>query len=100
MSPPSETPEPDAPAHESPLNKGVLYRTLAQLWFFPSFGAGIIVAMKLTPWPDTATLLHRLGTEMELMIAAGLWLAHAFFLIQARRFHHLNPRPSQARVTP
>ena len=82
--------------NEQPLRRyqprALLCLTLTRLWFLPSVGAVLILALGVHKWPvrDGARAVLR-AVGFEEWIAAVVLLAHPVLWIMARRFAATEP---------
>lgn len=88
--------ESDSPENEPPvkISKAILFRSLAVLWIFPSFGACWILASGLNKFLGAKSFLDAFSIfKIEEWLAILLLLAHAVFIflaIQYRRLERTN----------
>lgn len=85
--------EQDSPENEPPvkISKAILFRSLAVLWIFPSFGACWILASGLNRLLGAKGFLDAFSIiKIEELLAVLLLLAHAVFIFLAIRFRRLE----------
>jgi len=79
--------------------KAYLYKMMAVLWFFPSLGAIVILALNWFSGSSEATDTQgTLSVRIEDLAAVGLLVTHGYLAIQRHRFHRLNQKRQRARL--
>lgn len=94
--PATPSPESDNDVVVDPITQRAnLYRTLNQLWWFPSLGAALILGNSAYKGTLQA-IVH--SPQIEDLAAVIVLLSHAVFAIQSRRFRRLNLHPRTSNV--
>ena len=96
---PHEQPPLD-PQEEPPIDplvsRAQLYRTLNQLWIFPSFGAILILGNSAVK----GSLQEMIDSQrIEDIAATAILIAHLFLCLQSKRYHQLKQSHEGASLT-
>ena len=92
-----DTEDPHHPSTQPFQRKYQLYRTLTLVWWFPTGGSILILAISLKQG-SLAPLLA--SPRLEHLTAIGLLLCHLSWWLRARRFRQLNENRIDAKFDP